>query len=64
MAKNRIRNKSLFKIIESGATNVVEEKRDVLPCKTIKWKDDLGIMINETAVEVSEAEKGLNILNG
>ena len=63
MAKDRSYGEGLFKCFKGGMALTGEVPRGTLAGKTCKQNCDFGISMNETTVEVGEAEEGLNILD-
>ncbi|KIM51287.1 hypothetical protein SCLCIDRAFT_143604, partial [Scleroderma citrinum Foug A] len=54
---------SLLQEVESGATVVGEFPRSVFAGKPHERNDNVGVVVDETTVEVHESEEGLNVLN-
>ncbi|KIM50208.1 hypothetical protein SCLCIDRAFT_146123, partial [Scleroderma citrinum Foug A] len=49
--------------VESGATVVSEFPRSVFAGKPREGNDNVGVIVDESTVEVRESEEGLNVLN-
>ena len=63
MSEDRSRSESLLQEVESRATVVSEFPRSVFVGKPRERNDDVGVVMNETTVEVRKSEEGLNVLN-
>ena len=55
MHKDRSGGESLFQGIECFSTILIEIPRGVFSSKMSEWNDYVGIVENETSVEVSES---------
>ena len=62
MSEDRSRSEGLQEV-ESGATIIGEFPRSVFVGKPCERNDNVGVVMNETTVEVCESEEGLNVLN-
>jgi len=63
MGKNRSGCECLLQEIERGATSRGEIPRSVFVGKLREWYDNVGVVVNETMVEVCETEEGLDVLH-
>ena len=63
MSENRSKGKSLLQEVESRATIVGEFPRSVLVGKLHERNNDVGVVMDESTVEVRESEEGLDVLN-
>ena len=63
MSENRSRDKSLLQKVESRVTVVSEFPRSVFVGKLCERNVDVGVVMDESTVEVHESEEGLDVLN-
>ena len=63
MSENRSGGKSLLQEVESRATVIGEFLRSVFAGKLCERNNDVGVVVDETTVEVHKSEEGLNVLN-
>ena len=56
-------SKCILKGVESAATGVVEVPRRVLARQAREWNDKVGVIMDETAIEIGEAKEGLDVLH-
>ena len=56
-------SESLLQEVESRATVIIEFPRSVFVGKPHERNDNVGVVMNESTVEVHEPEEGLNVLN-
>jgi len=53
--------KACFSVLNAFFTIFVEIPRSVFSCKMSEWDDYVGIVEDETSVEVGESQEGLNV---
>ena len=63
MGKNQSISKRLLKSPKGSLTCVGEIPCCTFPSELGEWDDGIGVLINESSVEVTEPEKGLNVLD-
>ena len=63
MSENRSGSESLLQEVESRVTVVSEFPRSVFAGKLCERNDNIGVVMDESMVEVHESKEGLNVLN-
>ncbi|KIM66076.1 hypothetical protein SCLCIDRAFT_111444 [Scleroderma citrinum Foug A] len=63
MSENRSKGKSLLQEVESRATIISEFPRSVFVGKLHERNNDVGVVMDESTVEVRECKEGLDVLN-
>ncbi|KIK76764.1 hypothetical protein PAXRUDRAFT_168812, partial [Paxillus rubicundulus Ve08.2h10] len=57
MSQNGSRGEGIFQMLESRAAFVREVPQSIFPSEVGEWNNDVGIIINEVAVEVGKTEE-------
>src|SRR6201981_3166475 len=63
MSQNGGGSEGIFEALESNVTVIREGPRDSLPGKAGKGNHNLGVLMDEAAVEVRKTEEGLHVLD-
>ena len=63
MGKNRSTSKRLLKSLKGFPTRIREIPCCTFPSESGERDNSIGVSINESLVEVTESEKGLNVLD-
>src|SRR4029077_11251305 len=61
MGEDRGGGKGDLEAVECGAAVISESPRNTLSGKPGQWDHDFGVFVDETPVEISEAEEGLDV---
>jgi hypothetical protein len=61
--ENRSGRESIFEEVEGVTGLFGEVKGDAFVHEAGKWNDDVGIVVDESTVEVGEAEEGLDVFD-
>ncbi|KIO08925.1 hypothetical protein M404DRAFT_133593 [Pisolithus tinctorius Marx 270] len=63
MSENRSRAEGILQAEEGGAALLRKVPRSALSCEASEQDNDVGVVINESSIEVCEAEEGLDVLH-
>ncbi|KIO09147.1 hypothetical protein M404DRAFT_132258 [Pisolithus tinctorius Marx 270] len=61
MSENRSRAEGILQAVESGLALLRKVPRSTLSHEVSEWNNNVGVVINESSVEIWEAEEGLDV---
>ena len=61
--QDRSGSEGLLQVLEGGASLIGEEERGTLTGEAGQRNDDVGVVVDEATIEVSEAQERLNVLH-
>ncbi|KIO07671.1 hypothetical protein M404DRAFT_135586 [Pisolithus tinctorius Marx 270] len=61
MSENRSRAEGILQVVESGAALLGKVPRSTLSCEASEWNNDVGVVVNESPVEICETKEGLDV---
>ncbi|KIO07408.1 hypothetical protein M404DRAFT_137067 [Pisolithus tinctorius Marx 270] len=63
MSENRSRAEGILQVEESGVALLGKVPRSTLSHEASEWNDDVGVVINESSVEICETKERLDVLH-